>query len=121
VLYARRDTDHDHVAALSTMAQTCGYLIGATGPVLAAVLYSATGSWSAPLAAVTATLLLGGALSMRAADAGALPGRSRLRCGRGAMFATVLCAVFASSGISAAKIRRGARTSQPMPSTSSTL
>ncbi|MFE3885072.1 MFS transporter [Streptomyces lydicus] len=66
VLYARRGTDHDHVAALSTMAQTCGYLIAATGPALAAVLHSTTGSWTTPLAAVTAALLLGAALSMRA-------------------------------------------------------
>ncbi|MFE3776186.1 MFS transporter [Streptomyces sp. NPDC059122] len=66
VLYARRGTDHDHVAALSTMAQTCGYLIAATGPALAAGLHSATGSWTIPLAAVTAALLLGAALSMRA-------------------------------------------------------
>ncbi|MGV9271507.1 MFS transporter [Kitasatospora sp. NPDC003701] len=66
VLYARRGTDHDHVAALSTMAQTCGYLIAATGPALAAGLHGATGSWTAPLAAVTAALLLGAALSRRA-------------------------------------------------------
>ncbi|SDS88084.1 MFS transporter, CP family, cyanate transporter [Streptomyces sp. TLI_053] len=66
VLYARRGTDHDHVAALSTMAQTCGYLIAATGPALAAGLHGATGSWTVPLAAVTAALLLGGALSSRA-------------------------------------------------------
>ncbi|MFB8204165.1 MFS transporter [Kitasatospora purpeofusca] len=66
VLYARRGTDHDHVAALSTMAQTCGYLIAATGPALAAALHGATGSWTVPLAAVTAALLLGAALSSRA-------------------------------------------------------
>ncbi|QHC23218.1 MFS transporter [Streptomyces sp. GS7] len=66
VLYARRGTDHDHVAALSTMAQTCGYLIAATGPALAAVLHSTTGSWTVPLAVVIAALLLGAALSMRA-------------------------------------------------------
>ncbi|GIG62622.1 MFS transporter [Longispora fulva] len=66
VLYARRGTDHEHVAALSTMAQTCGFLIAATGPALAAVLHGATGSWTVPLATVIAALLLGGALSMRA-------------------------------------------------------
>ncbi|NED73829.1 MFS transporter, partial [Streptomyces sp. SID9944] len=41
VLYAHRGTDHDHVAALSTMAQTCGFLLAATGPVLAAALHTA--------------------------------------------------------------------------------
>ncbi|MEK2492652.1 MFS transporter [Kitasatospora purpeofusca] len=66
VLYARRGTDHDHVAALSTMAQTCGYLLAATGPALAAGLRAATGSWTVPLGAVTAALLLGAALSARA-------------------------------------------------------
>jgi MFS transporter, CP family, cyanate transporter len=66
VLYTRRGTDHDHVAALSTMAQTCGYLIAATGPALAALLHSDTGSWALPLATVTAALLLGAVLSMRA-------------------------------------------------------
>ncbi|MFJ8435906.1 MFS transporter [Kitasatospora sp. NPDC094019] len=66
VLYARRGVDHDHVAALSTMAQTGGYLVAATGPALAAGLHGATGSWTVPLAAVTAALLLGAALSMRA-------------------------------------------------------
>ncbi|MFJ4798375.1 MFS transporter [Kitasatospora purpeofusca] len=66
VLYARRGTDHDHVAALSTMAQTCGYLLAATGPALAAGLHAATGSWTVPLAAVIAALLLGAALSGRA-------------------------------------------------------
>ncbi|MFI9269687.1 MFS transporter [Kitasatospora sp. NPDC052896] len=66
VLYAHRGTDHDHVTALSTMAQTCGFLLAATGPVLAAALHTATGTWTAPLAALTATLLVCAAASMRA-------------------------------------------------------
>ncbi|MGW2989366.1 MFS transporter [Streptomyces goshikiensis] len=66
VLYAHRGSDHDHVTALSTMAQTGGFLLAATGPVLASALHSATGAWTAPLAALTATLLICTASSMRA-------------------------------------------------------
>ena len=66
VLYAHRARDHDHVAALSTMAQTCGFLLAATGPVLAAALHTATGTWTVPLAALTAALLVCAAASMRA-------------------------------------------------------
>ncbi|GAA2277428.1 CynX/NimT family MFS transporter [Kitasatospora cystarginea] len=66
VLYAHRGRDHDHVAALSTMAQTCGFLLAATGPVLAAALHTATGTWTAPLTALTAVLLVCSAASLRA-------------------------------------------------------
>ncbi|MFF3003319.1 MFS transporter [Kitasatospora sp. NPDC057940] len=66
VLFARRGTDHDHVAALSTMAQTCGYLLAATGPALIAALHSATGSWTAPLLTMVGLLLAGSVLSLRA-------------------------------------------------------
>ncbi|MFE6051394.1 MFS transporter [Kitasatospora sp. NPDC056446] len=66
VLYARRGTDQDHVAALSTMAQTWGYLLAATGPALASALHAATGSWTAPLLALIGLLLAGSVLSMRA-------------------------------------------------------
>ncbi|QHC21476.1 MFS transporter [Streptomyces sp. GS7] len=66
VLYAHRGSDHDHVTALSTMAQTCGFLLAATGPILAATLHTATGTWTAPLAALTAALLACAAASMRA-------------------------------------------------------
>ncbi|MER8102527.1 MFS transporter [Kitasatospora sp. NPDC094016] len=66
VLFARRGTDHDHVAALSTMAQTCGYLLAATGPALTAALHSATGSWTAPLLTMVGLLLAGSVLSLRA-------------------------------------------------------
>ncbi|MFD4400147.1 MFS transporter [Kitasatospora sp. NPDC058478] len=66
VLFARRGTDHDHVAALSTMAQTCGYLLAATGPALTAALHTATGSWTAPLLTLVGLLLAGSVLSLRA-------------------------------------------------------
>ncbi|MDQ0383195.1 CP family cyanate transporter-like MFS transporter [Streptomyces sp. DSM 42143] len=66
VLYSHRGHDHDHVAALSTMAQTCGFLLAATGPVLAAALHTATGTWTAPLTGLTAALLVCAATSLRA-------------------------------------------------------
>ncbi|MGW4567502.1 MFS transporter [Streptomyces sp. NPDC004561] len=66
VLYAHRRGDHDHVTALSTMAQTCGFLMAAIGPVLASALHSATGTWTAPLTALTVALLVCAVASMRA-------------------------------------------------------
>ncbi|WP_051871696.1 MFS transporter [Streptomyces sclerotialus] len=66
VLYVRRGVDQQHVTALSAMAQTCGYLVAATGPALAAWLHTATGSWQALLSAFLGVLLLNAVLSMRA-------------------------------------------------------
>ncbi|MFJ4617037.1 MFS transporter [Streptomyces sp. NPDC088812] len=66
VLHARRGGDHEQVTALSTMAQTCGFLLAATGPAVAAALHTATGTWTAPLTMLSVTLLLGAAASMRA-------------------------------------------------------
>ncbi|WP_125211602.1 hypothetical protein [Streptomyces griseofuscus] len=63
VLHAHRGKDHDHVTALSTMAQTCGFLLAATGPVLTAALHTATGTWTTPLATLTAALLVCAAAS----------------------------------------------------------
>ncbi|MFF2073531.1 MFS transporter [Kitasatospora sp. NPDC058162] len=70
VLFTRRGTDQDHVAALSTMAQTGGYLISAVGPALVAVLHGGTGSWTVPLLALIGLLLVGAVLSMRAGHDG---------------------------------------------------
>lgn len=66
VLYARRGRTPDHVAALSTVAQTGGYLIAATGPILASILHDATGSWSAPVTAFLVLLAVNAGASMRA-------------------------------------------------------
>lgn len=73
VLYAHRGHTPDHVAALSTVAQTGGYLIAATGPLLAAWLQARTGSWTVPLAAFLALLAVNVVASMRAGHDG--PGR----------------------------------------------
>ncbi|MFE6665711.1 MFS transporter [Streptomyces sp. NPDC057697] len=66
VLYVKRGRDHDHVAALSTVAQTGGYLLAAAGPVTASVLHAVTGTWSVPLLAFLGVLLLSTVASLRA-------------------------------------------------------
>ncbi|MGW1191923.1 MFS transporter [Streptomyces sp. NPDC002559] len=66
VLYVKRGRDHDHVAALSTAAQTGGYLLAAAGPVAAAALHTATGGWTVPLLVLAGVLLPSAAASLRA-------------------------------------------------------
>ncbi|WP_305093114.1 MFS transporter [Prescottella sp. R16] len=66
VLYARRGRTPDHVAALSTVAQTGGYLIAATGPILASLLHDVTGSWTVPIVAFLVLLAVNAVASMRA-------------------------------------------------------
>lgn len=58
VLFAHRGKVPERIVALSTFAQTGGYLIAATGPVLMWVLHQSTHSWTAPL--VVLLVLLGG-------------------------------------------------------------
>ncbi|MET9655983.1 MFS transporter [Streptomyces sp. NPDC006510] len=66
VLYVKRGRDHDHVAALSTVAQTGGYLLAAAGPVTASVLHAVTDTWTVPLLAFMGVLLLSTVASLRA-------------------------------------------------------
>ncbi|MFE7617181.1 MFS transporter [Streptomyces sp. NPDC057496] len=75
VLYVKRGRDHDHVAALSTAAQTGGYLLAAAGPVAAAALHTATGGWTVPLLVLAGVLLPSAAASLRAGHD--RPGRDR--------------------------------------------
>ncbi|MEV6555588.1 MFS transporter [Nocardia sp. NPDC051756] len=49
MLYVLRTRDQHTAAALSTKAQTIGYLIGGAGPLIATALYSLSGSWTVPL------------------------------------------------------------------------
>jgi MFS transporter, CP family, cyanate transporter len=44
-----RSSDGDVAAALSGMAQSGGYLLASTGPLVMGLLYSATGGWTVPL------------------------------------------------------------------------
>jgi CP family cyanate transporter-like MFS transporter len=72
ILYVRRAADHHRTAQLSSMAQSIGYLVAACGPVLAAALHAAGGSWAAPLVALMVLLLVNAALS-RGASRGTVP------------------------------------------------
>jgi CP family cyanate transporter-like MFS transporter len=49
LLIVLRSADGDVAAALSGMAQSGGYLIASTGPLVMGLLYTATGSWTVPL------------------------------------------------------------------------
>ena len=44
-----RSADSDVAAALSGMAQSGGYLLASTGPLVMGLLYTATGGWTVPL------------------------------------------------------------------------
>ncbi len=52
-----RAPDSHHAAQLSTMAQSVGYLIASTGPLLMGALHSATGSWTPPIVLLLASLV----------------------------------------------------------------
>jgi CP family cyanate transporter-like MFS transporter len=65
VLYAKRTTDRHHMAQLSGMVQTFGYLIAATGPLIAATLHSWSGGWTWPLVFLLALLALNGVIGLR--------------------------------------------------------
>ena len=69
-LFSLRARTHHGASALSGMAQSGGYLIAATGPILFGSLVTLTGGWVAPLILVAA--VLGGQLVV-----GALVGRDR--------------------------------------------
>lgn len=53
-----RSADSDEATALSGMAQGVGYLVAAGGPVLAGVLFDASGGWDLPLTALLGFLVL---------------------------------------------------------------
>jgi CP family cyanate transporter-like MFS transporter len=53
-----RSRSAETTAALSAFVQSVGYLIAGCGPLLFGVLYSATGSWTAPLALLFAALVI---------------------------------------------------------------
>lgn len=55
-IVARARDDH-HVAHLSTMAQSGGYLLAATGPFIVGALHGLTASWTVPLLVLLAVLV----------------------------------------------------------------
>lgn len=66
VLYAHRGRNHAHTAALSSFAQSVGFAIAATGPVLLNLGHSIFGNWSAPLFIAAAVCILNLSLSWSA-------------------------------------------------------
>jgi CP family cyanate transporter-like MFS transporter len=71
LLIALRSPDPVTATALSAVAQSFGYVLAASGPVLVGLLLQASGGWTAPL-----TLVIGVLVAQLAV--GALAGRSRL-------------------------------------------
>ena len=61
-----RSTHATQTAALSTLVQTVGYLIAATGPLVMGVLHDATDSWRLALALLVAATVPQAALAMGA-------------------------------------------------------
>jgi MFS transporter, CP family, cyanate transporter len=75
VLYAKRGVDHVHTAALSTFAQTIGYVVAAVGPVLAGLLIALGGGGAPVLCAMLAGLVVIALTSAPAAGATRRHGR----------------------------------------------
>ncbi|GAB3795267.1 MFS transporter [Humibacter antri] len=48
-LFGLRTHHHGQSAALSGMAQSIGYLLAATGPIVISILHDASGAWAVPL------------------------------------------------------------------------
>ncbi|MDJ0355443.1 MFS transporter [Paenarthrobacter sp. PH39-S1] len=53
-LFSLRTVHHSQAAALSGMAQSVGYAVGAAGPVLFGALHDWTGGWTLPLTVIAA-------------------------------------------------------------------
>ena len=62
-----RSADGNVAARLSSMAQSGGYLIAATGPFVMGILHTATGGWSIPIIFLILANLFGLAMGYRAA------------------------------------------------------
>lgn len=52
-----RSPDGRHAAQLSSMAQCCGYLLAAVGPLALGAVHQSTGGWTVPLVALLALLV----------------------------------------------------------------
>jgi CP family cyanate transporter-like MFS transporter len=56
-LFGLRTSHHTQTAALSGMAQSVGYLLAATGPILIGVLHDATNGWTVALVVILGLLV----------------------------------------------------------------
>jgi len=64
VLYAKRTVSHPQMAQLSSMVQMIGYLIAATGPVIAAMLHDWSGGWVWPIGFLVVLLVVNAFVSL---------------------------------------------------------
>ncbi|WP_159103222.1 MFS transporter [Tsukamurella sp. 1534] len=64
----------DAAAGLSTMVQSIGYLVAATGPLLTGAVHAATGGWTAPVLVLLALMAPLTACGLIAGRAGTRPG-----------------------------------------------
>ncbi|UYB35879.1 MFS transporter [Arthrobacter koreensis] len=78
-LFSLRTTNHVQAAALSGMAQSVGYAIGAAGPVLFGFLYDLSGGWTVPLAVSAGIMGLSCAMAFLAGRDRVLPEHPRER------------------------------------------
>jgi CP family cyanate transporter-like MFS transporter len=69
-MFGLRTRNHVQTAALSGMAQSLGYLLAATGPVVIGALHDSTGGWVVPLQVLCGLLVVQGVF-------GVLAGRAR--------------------------------------------
>jgi CP family cyanate transporter-like MFS transporter len=64
ILFAKRSRSSAQMAELSSVVQTVGYLIAATGPILVAALHDWSGGWVSPVAALLALLAINACVSL---------------------------------------------------------
>lgn len=65
-LFVAKASSIDAATRISAMAQTVGYLIAVTGPLLVGVIYHLTGDWNIPILILVAVLLIELIVSMPA-------------------------------------------------------
>ncbi|GAB3854074.1 MFS transporter [Dactylosporangium cerinum] len=64
-LFSLRAVDHQQAAALSGMAQSIGYLLAASGPVLIGALRDASGGWTLPLTVLCVVIAVMGGFAFQ--------------------------------------------------------
>lgn len=64
VLFAKRSSGPAQMAELSSVVQTAGYLIAASGPILAATLHVWSGGWVWPVCVLLALLAMNACISL---------------------------------------------------------
>jgi CP family cyanate transporter-like MFS transporter len=68
-MFGLRTRHHQQTAALSGMAQSLGYLLAATGPVVIGALHDSTGGWVVPLQVLCGVLVVQGVFGLLAGRA----------------------------------------------------